>query len=112
MSNHNSTEVKLKTIADIESESIKFYIKDKAYYDEKELDDAMETYGDDIDCYFVLTAYAEICRFFNVMFENAQIRNHVNDMKKVFDTFMKIIWYELIGCDEATEIAMFTKINM
>ena len=87
-------------------------IKDKAYYDEKELDDAMETYGDDIDCYFVLTAYAEICRFFNVMFENAQIRNHVNDMKKVFDTFMKIIWYELIGCDEATEIAMFTKINM
>ena len=213
MSNHNSTEVKLKTIADIESESIKFYIdayqrgyrwtesevkdllddihefsqsgyenserfyclqpiivtktkdgaawkvidgqqrmttlyliylyyvntagrmkpampfelhyngkeklesclaeiKDKAYYDEKELDDVMETYGDDIDCYFVLTAYAEICRFFNVMFENAQIRNHVNDMKKVFDTFMKIIWYELIGCDEATEIAMFTKINM
>ena len=33
-------------------------------------------------------------------------------MKKVFDNYMKIIWYELINCDEHMEVSMFTKINM
>lgn len=87
-------------------------IKENAYYEESELENAKSNYGDDIDCYFVLTAYTEICKFFNTMYENAQIRNRIFDMKKVFDNFMKIIWYELIDCDEQTEISMFTKINM
>ena len=33
-------------------------------------------------------------------------------MKKVFDTFMKIIWYEITDCDVSTEVAVFSKINM
>ena len=87
-------------------------IKDEEYTEEDELETAMGTYGDDIDCYFVLTAFSEICKFFNTMDANAQIRNRINDMKKVFDNYMKIIWYELVDCDEQTEISMFTKINM
>ncbi len=87
-------------------------IQDKAYFKEAEMEAAMGNYGDDIDCYFVLTAYKEICKFFNTMYTNAQIRNRIFDMKKVFDNFMKMIWYELIDCDEQTEISMFTKINM
>lgn len=87
-------------------------IKEKEYCEESELTEAIETYGDDIDCYFVLSAYSEICKFFNSLLANAQLRNRVNDMKKVFDNFMKLIWYELLNCDEKMEISMFTKINM
>lgn len=87
-------------------------IKDEEYTEEDELETAMAKYGNDIDCYFVLTAFSEICRFFNTMDANAQIRNRINDMKKVFDNYMKIIWYELVNCDDQTEISMFTKINM
>ncbi len=87
-------------------------IKDKEYFEEDELEEIRNVYDDDIDCYFVMTAYSEICRFFNALDAKAQLRNHVNDMKKVFDNYMKIIWYVLMDCDEQTEISMFTKINM
>ena len=33
-------------------------------------------------------------------------------MKKIFDTAMKIIWYEVTDCDINTEVAIFSKINM
>lgn len=87
-------------------------IQEESYYEENELSEAKVKYSDDIDCCFVLTAYEEICKYFNAIDDNAQIRNRINDMKKVFDNFMKIIWYELIDCDEQMEISMFTKINM
>ena len=87
-------------------------IKEKSYYEESELQEAKEQYGDDIDCYYILTAYGEVCRFFNSLIENAYTQNRPNDMKKVFDNFMKIIWYELVDCDEQAEITMFTQINM
>lgn len=87
-------------------------IEAKRYFEEAKVEQTIQEYGDDIDCYFVMTAFAEICRFFNAMFKNPQLRNRINDMKKVFDNYMKIIWYEIVDCDEKTEISMFTKINM
>lgn len=71
-------------------------IKDEEYTEEDELEVAMENFGDDIDCYFILTAFSEICKFFNTMDANSQIRNRINDMKKVFDNYMKIIWYTMM----------------
>ena len=87
-------------------------IKTEEFCEASEMGDVKQKYSDDIDCYFVLTAFAEICRFFNAMEESPQLRNRINDMKKVFDNHMKIIWYELVDCDEQTEISMFTRINM
>lgn len=87
-------------------------IRDRNYYEESSLSEAKEAYGDDIDCYYILSAYSEVCRFFNALISNAYTQNRPNDMKKVFDNFMRIIWYELIDCNEQTEITMFTNINM
>lgn len=87
-------------------------IKEEEFSEEEEMNEAKQEFGNDIDCYFVLTAFSEICRFFNSMDANPQLRNRINDMKKVFDNYMKIIWYELVDCDEQMEISMFTKINM
>ena len=87
-------------------------ILEKSYIGSEDLDEPMEKYGEDIDCYYILSAYSEICDYFNRMFADPELRNRIDDMKKVFDNFMKIIWYELIDCDEATEISTFTKINM
>lgn len=69
-------------------------------------------YLKDIDCYFVIEAYKEICRYFNSLDDNPKLRNQVNDMKSVFDNYMKIIWYELIDCDNEKEVRMFTKVNI
>lgn len=87
-------------------------ISDKRYYEESSLEEAIEKYGDDIDCYYILTAYSEVCRFFNALISNAYTQNRPSDMRSVFDNYMRVIWYELIDCDEQTEITMFTNINM
>lgn len=87
-------------------------IHEEQYSESEELGAAFEKYDKDIDCYFILTAYAEICKFFDALYNNSQLRNHPNDMKAVFDNYMKIIWYELVNCNAETEVSMFTKINM
>lgn len=66
----------------------------------------------DIDCYFVIEAYKEILKYFNILISNPKLQNQVTDMKTVFDNYMKIIWYELKNCDNQKEINMFTKLNM
>ena len=82
------------------------------YYEQESLQEIFTKYGDDIDCYFITTAYGEICRYFGWLGKKLQTQGHVMDMKTVFDNYLKIIWYELVDCDEQEEIAMFTKINM
>lgn len=82
------------------------------YYEESGLSEIKEKYSDDIDCFFILNAYSEICRFFGVLGKSLQTQGHVMDMKTVFDNYMKIIWYEIIDCTEQEEISVFTKINM
>lgn len=69
-------------------------------------------YKKDIDCFFIIEAYKEILKYFNELISNPKLRNQVNDMKTVFDNYMKIIWYELRNCDSEKEIQLFTKINM
>lgn len=73
---------------------------------------SLDKYLKDIDCYFVIEAYKEICRYFNFLLDNPKLQNQVYDMRKVFDNYMKIIWYELINCDSEEEVSMFTKVNM
>lgn len=87
-------------------------IKIGEFYEEKSLYDIKEKYSDDIDCYFILTAYGEICKYFGSLGKTLHTQGHIMDMKTVFDKYMQIIWYELIDCSEQEEIAMFTKINM
>ena len=87
-------------------------IKNEEYCEEEHLAPAFEIFRNDIDSFYVLTAYGEICRYFNELQKNPQSRNYESDMKKVFDNFMKIIWYELVDCDEFEETAVFSKINM
>jgi len=87
-------------------------IRSGGFSESAELVDFFAKYEDDIDCYYITKAYEVICDFFSRLFENAYTQNHGNAMKNVFDLHMKIIWYELLQCDAAKEIAMFTKINM
>lgn len=82
------------------------------YSEVEQLNQLKDKYKDDIDCYFVITAYSCICCFFNSLEDNAKLRNRIDDMKKVFDNYMKIIWYNLPVVDEQTEVSLFTKINM
>ena len=72
----------------------------------------IDHFMNDIDCYFIVEAYKEILRYFNVLISNPKLQNQVTDMKTVFDNYMKIIWYELKDCDKQKEISIFTKINM
>ena len=89
-----------------------FELQRNEYYESSDVQNVMDEFEDDIDCYFVITAYKEICEFFGMLGKKLQTQGHVMDMKAVFDNYMKIIWYELVNCDEQEEIAMFTKINM
>lgn len=87
-------------------------IKNGGFSEKEELVDILAEYEDDIDCYYVIKAYEVICNFFTRLFDNAYTQNHGNAMKDVFDLYTKIIWYQLLACDVAKEVAMFTKINM
>lgn len=71
-----------------------------------------EKYSDDMDCYFVIEAYKEVFSFFSELKENPKTCNYIDDMKKIFDNNMKVIWYQICDCSEEDEIRIFTKINM
>lgn len=85
---------------------------EKEYARSEQVAHEMASYENDIDCHYVLEAYKCICDYFQKLIKDLNTRNELNDMKKIFDTFMKIIWYELTDCDVNTEVAIFSKINM
>ena len=72
----------------------------------------MASYEDDIDCHYILEAYSCICDFFQKLMQDPYTQHEINDMKKIFDVSMKIIWYELVDCDVSKEVSVFSKINM
>lgn len=86
-------------------------LKSGDFYSDDDFD-VLTSYLEDIDCYFVIEAYKEISRYFRAIYENPKVQNQVNDMKSVFDNYMKIIWYELVDCDSEQEVTIFTKVNM
>ena len=85
---------------------------EKEFASSGQIDQVMPEYENDIDCYYVLESYKCICDYFLKLRKDPYTRNEITDMKKVFDTFMKIIWYEITDCDVSTEVAVFSKINM
>lgn len=85
---------------------------EKEYARSEQVIHEMAGYESDIDCHYILEAYKCICDYFQKLVKDPNTRNELNDMKKIFDTFMKIIWYELTDCDVNTEVAVFSKINM
>ena len=87
-------------------------IRDNEYWLPEELETIIDQYEDDIDCFFILNAYKEICTFFKKLTDNPHTEEIPDDMKKIFNNYLKIIWYELFDCDEQMEISQFTKINM
>lgn len=87
-------------------------IQNSGFTEEDELGDLFNTYSDDIDCYYVLSAYKEICRFFHMLSENPRTQNDDSIMKEVFDNHMKIIWYELVNASSKQEVTIFSNINM
>lgn len=86
--------------------------REKEYEESKKVKQEMKEYESDIDCYYILEAYKCICDYFKKLQKNPNTENEQNDMKKIFDNYMKIIWYELPTCDLNTEITLFSKINM
>ena len=85
---------------------------EKEYARSEQVECEMPDFENDIDCHYVLEAYKCICDYFQKLLKDPNTRNELNDMKKIFDTYMKIIWYELTDCDVSTEVAVFSKINM
>ena len=85
---------------------------EKEYASSEQIEHEMSEFEDDIDCFYVLEAYKCICDYFQKLVRDPNTRNELNDMKKIFDQYMKIIWYEIKDCDIATEIAVFSRINM
>lgn len=73
--------------------------------------DSEKSYLKDIDCYFLVNAYEEIFSFF-LELKTSKREHFISDMKKVFDNYMKLIWYEIINCNEEDEIKIFTKVNI
>lgn len=72
----------------------------------------MGDYENDIDCHYVIEAYCCICDYFQKLMKDPYTQNDINDMKKIFDVSMNIIWYELVDCDVSKEVSVFSKINM
>lgn len=87
-------------------------IKINEYCKVDELIQFKETYDNDIDCYYIIVAFETICEYFAILRSNVATKNDRQYMKDVFDSYMKIIWYELLNCSIDDEVSMFTKINM
>lgn len=85
---------------------------EREYSRSEQIEHEMAEYEDDIDCHYVLEAYKCICDYFQKLVRDPNTRADLNDMKKIFDTHMKIIWYEITECDSQTEVSLFSKINM
>ena len=92
-------------------ECIKVFTE-REYATSKQVDQEMAGYESDIDCHYIMEAYKCICDYFLKLQKDPYTRNEINDMKKIFDTSMKIIWYEITDCDVSTEVSVFSKINM
>ncbi len=86
--------------------------KEKEYAKSEQVACEMAEYENDIDCHYVMEAYKCICDYFQKLVRDPNTRNEMNDMKKIFDTSMKIIWYEIKDCDVSKEVAVFSRINM
>ena len=82
------------------------------YSDSATVEKKMALYEKDIDCHYVMEAYKCICDYFHKLSGNLNTDEEIDGMKKIFNTRMKIIWYEIKDCDLEKEIAVFTKINM
>lgn len=95
-----------------ELENCLLELKDSEIDNSDDLNDLFSKYEDDIDCFYVINAYKTICDFFNKLEESTTTETHVDDMKKVFNLYAKIIWYEILNCTTEQEISVFTKINM
>lgn len=85
---------------------------EKEYARSEVVEHEMADYESDIDCHYVLEAYKCICDYFQKLMQDLNTRNELNDMKKIFDNYMEIIWYGIKKCDVATEVSIFSKINM
>lgn len=92
-------------------ECIKSFVE-KEYARSEVVEREMASYENDIDCHYIIEAYKCICDFFQKLMRDPYTQNEVNDMKKIFDISMKIIWYELVDCDVSKEVSVFSKINM
>ena len=92
-------------------ECIRIFVE-KEYASSEEVQREMASYEDDIDCHYILEAYSCICDFFQKLMQDPYTQHEINDMKKIFDVSMKIIWYELVDCDVSKEVSVFSKINM
>lgn len=85
---------------------------EKEYSRSEVVEHEMADFENDIDCHYVLEAYKCICDYFQKLVRDPNTRNEMNDMKKIFDNYMKIIWYEVTNVDVSTEVEIFSKINM
>lgn len=85
---------------------------EKSYGDASVVAENMLDYESDIDCHYILDAYKYVCDYFQNIYKDAHIRSDVNEIKKVLDNGLKVIWYEILNCDQQKEIDVFTKINM
>jgi len=85
---------------------------EKEYSRSEVVEHEMADFENDIDCHYVLEAYKCICDYFQKLVRDPNTRNEMNDMKKNFDNYMKIIWYEVTNVDVSTEVEIFSKINM
>lgn len=92
-------------------ECIKTFVE-KEYATSANVDEKMSQYQSDIDCHYVLEAYKCICDYFHKLLKDLNTKNEINDMKKIFDNYMKIIWYDIACNNVETEVAVFSKINM
>lgn len=92
-------------------ECIKVFTE-KEYSSSELVEQDLYEYESDIDCHYIIEAYKCICDYFQKLVKDPNTRNELNDMKKIFDSYMKIIWYEIKDCDVNTEISIFSKINM
>lgn len=82
------------------------------YQKSEQVEKDLVEYESDIDCYYILEAYKCICDYFGKLLSDPYTKNELMHMKEIFDTFMKVIWYELTDCDVNTEVSIFSKINM
>ena len=85
---------------------------EKSYGEASVVAENMLDYESDIDCHYILDAYKYVCDYFQNIYKDAHIRSDVNEIKKVLDNGLKVIWYEILNCDQQKEIDVFTKINM
>lgn len=85
---------------------------EKSYGDAVSVDENMSDYESDIDCHYILDAYKYVCDYFQNLYKDVHIRGDVNEIKKILDNGLKVIWYEILNCDQQKEIDVFTKINM